>query len=388
MPAVVSSTVLPAVRVKGGVKRPRTRYDFGSPVKLPAGGECDRCFYPLKLDVFGKGCPHNCHYCYARSVLDFRDLWRVEAAVASFDSIQRALDGKALAPYVSRRLPVRLGGMTDCFASNPRARLITKNVLWLLSLRQHPHLCFTKSDSIASDFYRPVLNPSLAYIQFTITTDNDALAARMEPNAPPPSARLRAVSDLVARGFRVAVRVNPLFPTHEDGFFTGGSRRHPSRRFDYFNLSLVDRIADSGAQTLIAGMVRLSSWNRRWLEEAGFDCAWLFHPSTRQRNSAFHYSLDEKRHYYSLVSECCRARGVAFSICYDGDEDYLAFRDLWNDPNDCCNAAAQLAAFRGRGFASVNSSFLATPSPSLSFDAQALDSTGAAGVERPQPHDI
>jgi len=31
--------------------------------------EKDRCSYPLRLDVYGNGCEHDCAYCYARDAV-------------------------------------------------------------------------------------------------------------------------------------------------------------------------------------------------------------------------------------------------------------------------------------------------------------------------------
>jgi hypothetical protein len=39
------------------------------------GGEGARCLYPTRIDTYGRGCEHNCCYCYAKSLLSFRNLW-------------------------------------------------------------------------------------------------------------------------------------------------------------------------------------------------------------------------------------------------------------------------------------------------------------------------
>lgn len=36
------------------------------------GGEGQKCHYPTRLDTYGCGCSHDCKYCYAKSLLDFR----------------------------------------------------------------------------------------------------------------------------------------------------------------------------------------------------------------------------------------------------------------------------------------------------------------------------
>ena len=48
--------------------------EFKSFYKEAGGGEGERCKYPTRLDTYGCGCYHNCSYCYAKSLLEFRNL--------------------------------------------------------------------------------------------------------------------------------------------------------------------------------------------------------------------------------------------------------------------------------------------------------------------------
>jgi len=50
----------------------------------------------------------------------------------------------------------------------------------------------------------------------TITTENDALAKLLEPNAPPPSERLKAVETLIQKGIPTSVRIDPIIPFLND----------------------------------------------------------------------------------------------------------------------------------------------------------------------------
>lgn len=83
---------------------------FGSFYADASGGEGQRCNYPTRLDTYGCGCAHDCAYCYAKSLLDFRKLWDAgNPKVASTADISKALK------KVRRGQILRLGGMTDCF---------------------------------------------------------------------------------------------------------------------------------------------------------------------------------------------------------------------------------------------------------------------------------
>ena len=49
--------------------------EYLNPYSTVGSGEGSRCTYPTRLDVYGCGCSHNCAYCYARSILEFRGNW-------------------------------------------------------------------------------------------------------------------------------------------------------------------------------------------------------------------------------------------------------------------------------------------------------------------------
>lgn len=52
--------------------------DFLSVSKTVEGNEGQKCHYPTRIDTYGCGCQHDCSYCYAKSLLSFRDLWNAE----------------------------------------------------------------------------------------------------------------------------------------------------------------------------------------------------------------------------------------------------------------------------------------------------------------------
>lgn len=46
--------------------------------KDTGGNEGNKCTYPTRLDSYGCGCQHDCNYCYAKSILSFRNLWNAQ----------------------------------------------------------------------------------------------------------------------------------------------------------------------------------------------------------------------------------------------------------------------------------------------------------------------
>lgn len=66
--------------------------DFGSQAKSVGGNEGGKCHYPTRLDTYGCGCAHDCSYCYAKSLLDFRDLWNpADPSIGDIAAISRQI---------------------------------------------------------------------------------------------------------------------------------------------------------------------------------------------------------------------------------------------------------------------------------------------------------
>ena len=64
--------------------------EFKSFYKTVRGNEGDKCNYPTRLDTYGCGCMHDCNYCYAKSLLDFRNLWDAkDPSIADTEKIKR-----------------------------------------------------------------------------------------------------------------------------------------------------------------------------------------------------------------------------------------------------------------------------------------------------------
>ena len=84
--------------------------EFKSFFKNVGGNEGDKCKYPVRLDTYGKGCSHDCSYCYAKSLLDFRKLWNpTDPSLADVTKIRKQIDKIASGKCGNIRA-IRLGG--------------------------------------------------------------------------------------------------------------------------------------------------------------------------------------------------------------------------------------------------------------------------------------
>lgn len=183
--------------------------EFKSFYKTVGGGEGDKCYYPTRLDPYGRGCYFNCSYCYAKSLLDFRKLWHPEdVGIADIRKIERKIFRK-----IDEGSVVRLGGMTDCFQPIEKEVKNTFKTIEMLNSKKVHYLIVTKSSLVATDEYLDILDKKLAHIQISTPTNNEEILKKTD-NAGTFKERKQTIETLYENGFDVSLRLAPfLFET-------------------------------------------------------------------------------------------------------------------------------------------------------------------------------
>lgn len=291
--------------------------EFKSFLKTVEGGEGERCQYRTRLDLYGKGCQHNCSYCYARSLLEFRKLWDAdEPAVADMTKVCKALD-KIPAGSV-----VRLGGMTDCFQPKELKHRNTYNAIMELNKRGIHYLIVTKSALVGTDEYIAIFDPELAHIQITITSTDDAISAQFE-QASPISERVSTLEKLTSGNFDAAMSISP-FVWYKDNPVSGydvALRLSPfiPEFFDYDKLNAIK------CNKVIVEFLRVNTWIKKWFN---ID----FSPYTLKSGGYLHLPLETK------LEALKRIKLPNISVCEDVPEHYEYFKENFNvNKADCCN---------------------------------------------------
>jgi DNA repair photolyase len=278
--------------------------EFKSFFKDVGGNEGSKCKYPVRLDTYGKGCAHDCKYCYAKSLLDFRKLWNPLApAVANPEKIRNILD-KVAEGKISLCSAVRLGGMTDCFQPCERDNKVTYATIQMLNQRRIPYLIVTKSDLVATDEYMAVLDKDLAHIQITVTTTDDNLSLNYE-KAVVPSRRIAAIEKLQSAGFDVALRLSPFIPEFID--------------YEKLNAVKCDKI--------VVEFLRVNSWIRKW-----FGDMVDFSDYIVKQSGYCHLPLEIKQELIKNI------HFKQVTVCEDESRAYEYWKSNFNpNPEDCCN---------------------------------------------------
>ncbi len=164
------------------------------------------CTCPTKYSVDPyTGCEHRCIYCYISSYIP--EPWRVREKRDFLRKFERDLKK-------AKRMPVSMSNSSDPYPKVEREKRITRGALELLRRYDFPVLILTKSDLVARD--RDILSSMPSVVSITITTLDENLAKKLEPFAPPPDRRLKAIESLKEKGVKVAVRIDPLIPGIND----------------------------------------------------------------------------------------------------------------------------------------------------------------------------
>jgi len=163
-----------------------------------------------------RGCEFACRYCYARYTHEYMELRQPE-------DFERKIFVKQNAAWLLeqelRRLQggeeIAIGTATDPYQPIERRAKITRSLLEVFAGRRGLRIgIVTKSNLITRDIdlLEKIAEHNQLVVHLTITTPDAKLARILEPRAPRPDLRLRAVARLRKAGLRAGILCSPLLP--------------------------------------------------------------------------------------------------------------------------------------------------------------------------------
>jgi len=246
-----------------------------------------------------RGCQHRCIYCDSRSECYQIDNFDKEVLVKAnaLDLLRDELSRKRVKGVIG------LGSMNDPYMPLEKELNLTGRALALIAEFGFPVHIITKSDGVLRDLdtLREIARV-YASVSFTITTADDALAAKVEPGAPRPSARFAAMRALSDHGIQTGVTMMPILPFIEDT--------------EENIAAIVEGAAESGASYIIPWMgMTLRDRQRAYYYE---QLERLF-PGLRQkyeRTYGERYSCDSPHasRLYKLCEELCARLALSTRI--------------------------------------------------------------------------
>jgi DNA repair photolyase len=163
-----------------------------------------------------RGCEFACRYCYARYTHEFMEFRRPEdferkiflkenAAWLLEQELQQVRPGEEIA----------LGTATDPYQPIERRAKVTRSLLEVFARQRGLSIgVVTKSTLIERDIplLTEIARNNTLMLHLTITTPSATLARLLEPRAPRPDLRFRAVTRLRQAGLTVGILCSPILP--------------------------------------------------------------------------------------------------------------------------------------------------------------------------------
>lgn len=159
------------------------------------------------------GCPHSCIYCDSRSEkYGISDFDRANPKADAVNIIRQELQAKRKTGVIAT------GAMSDPYNPLEKELSLTRSALSLIEQNGFGVAICTKSDLVTRDIdllcrikaHSPVI------VKMTVTTANDDLCKKIEPNVCSSSKRFEALAKLSQNGIFCGVLMMPLLPFLED----------------------------------------------------------------------------------------------------------------------------------------------------------------------------
>lgn len=151
------------------------------------------------------GCDHKCVYCYASSYIPhFFDCRPKKDLVQRLQKESHKLKGEIIS----------MSNSSDPYPIIEEELGLTRKCLETLSRQNCKIQIITKSNSVTRDI--DILKRTTSMVAISITTENDEISKKLEPNAPLSSARIKAIEMLTQKEIPVCVRIDPVIPFLND----------------------------------------------------------------------------------------------------------------------------------------------------------------------------
>lgn len=161
-----------------------------------------------------RGCTHGCIYCDSRSKCyqmnhDFED---VAVKINAPELLEKALANKR------KRCMIDTGAMSDPYLHIEKDLQLTRRCLEIIDYYNFGVGVLTKSDLVMRDIdlFASINSKTKAVVQMTLTTFDDDLCGKIEPNVCPTSARVKVLNEMRKVGIPTMVWLAPFLPFIND----------------------------------------------------------------------------------------------------------------------------------------------------------------------------
>ena len=161
-----------------------------------------------------RGCTHGCIYCDSRSTCyqmnhDFED---VAVKINAPELLEKNLSNKR------KRCMIGTGAMCDPYLHIEKELKLTRKCLEIINRYNFGVGVLTKSDLVMRDIdlFESINSKTKAVVQMTLTTFDDELCKKIEPNVCPTSSRIKVLQEMKKAGIPTMVWLDPFLPFIND----------------------------------------------------------------------------------------------------------------------------------------------------------------------------
>jgi DNA repair photolyase len=257
--------------------------------------QSSQCTCPPKL-TFNPytGCSHNCVYCYARSYIPrFTECRPKKNLLKRLENEAQKLNGEIIS----------IANSSDPYPQMEAELGLTRKCLQILSRGNCRIQIITKSNLVKRDV--DLLREKPSTVALTITTEDEGTAKKLEPHAPTPCERLKAVETLIQKGIQVSARIDPIIPFVND---------NPAK--------LIATLAEIGVKHITASTYKAKrdSWNRFGIAmpEQAEKLKTLYWSQGEHANGCILLPKDFRLKLLTNVRSMAFSAGIKFAVCREG----------------------------------------------------------------------
>lgn len=256
--------------------------------------------YEYNMNIY-RGCCHGCIYCDSRcSCYRIDNFDQVRAKENALQVIRDDLRRKV------KKGVICSGSMSDPYNPFERELKLTRNSLELINAYGFGSGIITKSDLVTRDIdiLEDIKTHSTAMVKLTVTTCDDILSSKLEPNAPPSSKRFAAIKELSKAGIFTGVLLMPVLPMIEDNEenITG----------------IIELAAEAGAKFIYPGMslgVTLRGNQKQWYyDKLDIHFPGLKEKYIRQYGDYIYCNSKQSRALMKIFREKCDKYGIIYNM--------------------------------------------------------------------------
>ncbi|MGC8777697.1 MAG: SPL family radical SAM protein [Candidatus Caldatribacteriaceae bacterium] len=244
------------------------------------------------------GCRHGCLYCYITSFIP--QAFTVREKPHLLKNVERELP-KLDPLYLS------LSNSSDPYPQEEEDQEYTRTILTMCKDRKVPVLILTKSPLVVRDI--DILRKMQATVSLTITTIDPEKAKLLEPEAPPPEARLKALIKLSQEGIPTVLRLDPIIVGVND---------------DPEEWEEILKILRSSVQQVVVSTFKPRRDSFARIAQAFPEMTSTWPQYSQKEGNSLYLKRDKRREMLATLRATVHRYGIRFSSCREGFPE-------WND---------------------------------------------------------